>query len=134
MPPFKQCVQFQSFKLLSARKFDCEDIEGIYNNILPVRIRSPLLDVLPKALRNLYDNMSRTTESVVPLAFLTVLRQVAPQFAEIGRSKSGGMGGYAQQGLFLPYSYFLDVTTNTLLRCGRVLDTDPACTEGRSWY
>ncbi|KAL4065479.1 hypothetical protein V8B97DRAFT_2010451 [Scleroderma yunnanense] len=55
------------------------------------------LDVLPKALRDLYVNMSRTTESVVPLPFLTVLRQVVPQFAELDRSKSGMMAGYAQQ-------------------------------------
>ncbi|KAG6334550.1 hypothetical protein ID866_4547 [Astraeus odoratus] len=55
------------------------------------------LDVLPKTLRDLYDNMSRTTESVVPVAFLTVLRQVVPQFGEIDRSRAGMMAGYAQQ-------------------------------------
>ncbi|KIM61831.1 hypothetical protein SCLCIDRAFT_1178973 [Scleroderma citrinum Foug A] len=55
------------------------------------------LDVLPKALRELYNNMSRTTESVVPLTFLTILRQAVPQFAEVDRSKSGMMAAYAQQ-------------------------------------
>ncbi|KAF9221830.1 cysteine proteinase [Gyrodon lividus] len=55
------------------------------------------LDVLPRALRDLYYNMSRTTESVVPTTFLTVLRQVIPQFGEVDRSKSGMMAAYAQQ-------------------------------------
>ncbi|KIO05881.1 hypothetical protein M404DRAFT_15289 [Pisolithus tinctorius Marx 270] len=55
------------------------------------------LDVLPKALRDLYNNMSNTTESVVPISFLTVLRQVVPQFGELDRSKAGMMPGYAQQ-------------------------------------
>ncbi|KAI6167703.1 hypothetical protein EDD17DRAFT_1534319 [Pisolithus thermaeus] len=55
------------------------------------------LDVLPKALRDLYNSMSQTTESVVPASFLTVLRQVVPQFSELDRSKAGMMSGYAQQ-------------------------------------
>ncbi|KAH7882689.1 hypothetical protein F5I97DRAFT_301459 [Phlebopus sp. FC_14] len=55
------------------------------------------LDVLPRALRDLYSNMSRTTESVVPTSFLTVLRQVVPQFNEIDRAKMGMLAGYAQQ-------------------------------------
>jgi ubiquitin carboxyl-terminal hydrolase 14 len=59
---------------------------------------SPHLDVLPRALRDLYSNMSRTTEGYIPNAFLTVLRQVVPQFGEIDRSgKNGMLGGYAQQ-------------------------------------
>ncbi|KAI6022948.1 hypothetical protein PISMIDRAFT_97204 [Pisolithus microcarpus 441] len=55
------------------------------------------LDVLPKALRDLYNTMSQTTESVVPAVFLNVLRQVVPQFSELDRSKAGMMSGYAQQ-------------------------------------
>lgn len=64
--------------------------------------------------------MSRTTDSITPIGFLQVLRQVFfffliyalllkylsvkvnPQFAEVDRSGKGGMlgaaGGYAQQG------------------------------------
>lgn len=60
--------------------------------------RSSHLDVFPRALRDLYLNMSRTTESVIPSAFLAVLRHVVPQFNELDRSKSGPMMGYAQQG------------------------------------
>ncbi|KIJ64270.1 hypothetical protein HYDPIDRAFT_90832 [Hydnomerulius pinastri MD-312] len=55
------------------------------------------VDILPRALRDLYSNMSRTTESVVPATFLSVLRQVIPQFNEMDRSKGGMMAGHAQQ-------------------------------------
>ncbi|KZT00260.1 cysteine proteinase [Laetiporus sulphureus 93-53] len=55
---------------------------------------------LPSALKNLYSQMSRTTDSVVPSTFLAVLRQTFPQFAEQARN-SKGLGGmfamYAQQ-------------------------------------
>ncbi|THG95150.1 hypothetical protein EW026_g6448 [Hermanssonia centrifuga] len=55
---------------------------------------------LPGALNGLYTSMSKTTEAVTPMSFLTSLRQAFPQFAEMARS-SGGMkgltGGYAQQ-------------------------------------
>lgn len=58
---------------------------------------------LPSALRNLYQNMSRTTDAVVPATFLAALRQAFPQFAEV--SRSGGIKGmpamYAQQGTSL---------------------------------
>ncbi|KIK95193.1 hypothetical protein PAXRUDRAFT_779329 [Paxillus rubicundulus Ve08.2h10] len=46
------------------------------------------IDVLPRSLRDLFSNMSRTTESVVPASFLTVLRQVIPQFGEVDRSRA----------------------------------------------
>ncbi|KAG6866310.1 hypothetical protein C0991_005777 [Blastosporella zonata] len=54
---------------------------------------------LPAALRDLYANMSRTTDSITPMSFLSTLRQVNPQFAEMDRgSKVSGMAaGYAQQ-------------------------------------
>lgn len=52
---------------------------------------------LPKSLSALYTQMSKTTDSVLPLAFLQTLRQVVPQFGEMDRSGKGGMGGYAQQ-------------------------------------
>ncbi|KAF9235909.1 hypothetical protein BU15DRAFT_77515 [Melanogaster broomeanus] len=55
------------------------------------------IDVLPRGLRDLYTNMSRTTESVVPTSFLNILRQVVPQFGEVDRSKAGMLAGYAQQ-------------------------------------
>jgi ubiquitin carboxyl-terminal hydrolase 14 len=65
----------------------------------PTSDRSPHLDVLPRALRDLYSNMSRTTEGYIPTTFLTVLRQAVPQFGEVDRSgKNGILGGYAQQG------------------------------------
>ena len=55
---------------------------------------------LPSALGNLYQQMSRTTDSVVPGTFLTALRQAFPQFAEQSRSGKGvgGLAMYAQQG------------------------------------
>lgn len=40
---------------------------------------------LTAALRDLYKNLAQTTESFPPFAFLTILRQVAPQFAEMSR-------------------------------------------------
>ncbi|KAH7928034.1 cysteine proteinase [Leucogyrophana mollusca] len=55
------------------------------------------LSILPKALRDLYSNMSRTSEGVIPTNFLSALRQVVPQFGEVDRSKAGMMAGYAQQ-------------------------------------
>ncbi|EPS98924.1 hypothetical protein FOMPIDRAFT_1024471 [Fomitopsis schrenkii] len=54
---------------------------------------------LPSALGSLYQQMSRTTDSVVPSTFLTALRQAFPQFAEQSRSSkgTGGFAMYAQQ-------------------------------------
>ncbi|KAH9922256.1 cysteine proteinase [Fomitopsis serialis] len=54
---------------------------------------------LPSALSGLYQQMSRTTDSVVPSTFLTALRQAFPQFAEQSRSGkgTGGFAMYAQQ-------------------------------------
>ncbi|BGP03291.1 Ubiquitin carboxyl-terminal hydrolase 6 [Rhodotorula toruloides] len=48
---------------------------------------------LTRSLRDLYQSMGRTTEGFPPLAFLSMLRQFAPQFAEQSRQH----GGYAQQ-------------------------------------
>lgn len=71
---------------------------------LQVALTAPALHSttpLPASLRDLYHNMSRTTDSITPIGFLQVLRQVNPQFAEVDRSGKGGMmggaGGYAQQ-------------------------------------
>ncbi|KAE9403389.1 cysteine proteinase [Gymnopus androsaceus JB14] len=67
---------------------------------------------LPKPLRDLYANMSRTSDSVNPMSFLTVLRQVNPQFAERDRSGKGAMmgmgGGYSQQDAEECYSQVLN--------------------------
>ncbi|KAF7759673.1 hypothetical protein Agabi119p4_11368 [Agaricus bisporus var. burnettii] len=54
---------------------------------------------LPGALRDLYANMGKTTDNVTPMSFLTVLRQVNPQFGEMDRRETRGLmlGGYAQQ-------------------------------------
>lgn len=48
---------------------------------------------LTASLRDLYKSLGTTTEPFPPLALLTILRQVAPQFAE--QQREGG--GYAQQ-------------------------------------
>ncbi|KDN47985.1 cysteine proteinase [Tilletiaria anomala UBC 951] len=53
---------------------------------------------LTASLRDLFKSMNQTTEAFHPFAFLTILRQVAPQFAEMSRPSPGGVGGgYAQQ-------------------------------------
>jgi ubiquitin carboxyl-terminal hydrolase 14 len=68
---------------------------------------------LPLAMRELYAQMGRTTEGVLPLQFLQALRVFAPQFAERARAPGGGSapsagvtgtaammgggGGFAQQ-------------------------------------
>lgn len=53
---------------------------------------------LPKSLSALYANMARTTDSVMPMAFLQTLRGVVPRFGELERGR--GVAGYAQQGAF----------------------------------
>ncbi|KAJ7585240.1 hypothetical protein C8J56DRAFT_950201 [Mycena floridula] len=63
---------------------------------------------LPPSLRDLYSSMSRTTDAVVPATFLTTLRRVAPQFAELSRNSSGGARGYAQQDAEECYSQILN--------------------------
>ena len=64
------------------------------------------------ALRNLYNQMSTTTESVTPAVFLAALRHAFPQFAEMSRASGMkaliGGGGYAQQGASsLPHAYYI---------------------------
>ncbi|EKM76662.1 hypothetical protein AGABI1DRAFT_44583 [Agaricus bisporus var. burnettii JB137-S8] len=46
---------------------------------------------LPGALRDLYANMGKTMDSVTPMSFLSVLRQVNPQFGEMDRRETRGM-------------------------------------------
>lgn len=53
---------------------------------------------LAGSLRALYSDMSKTTDEVTPVRFLSALRQQFPQFAEIARGKGGMQGMYAQQG------------------------------------
>ena len=60
--------------------------------------------VLTRALKDLFNSMKNTTEPFVPIGFLTVLRQVVPQFGELAREGKNGMGGYAQQGNVVVYS------------------------------
>ncbi|KAJ7222401.1 hypothetical protein GGX14DRAFT_428633 [Mycena pura] len=59
----------------------------------------PTLPALPAALGSLYSQMVQTTDSVAPVTFLNLLREVNPQFAEFDRAHShGGLGRmYAQQ-------------------------------------
>ncbi|KAH9851300.1 cysteine proteinase [Lenzites betulinus] len=55
---------------------------------------------LPVALRNLYTEMAKTTDSVRPIAFLAALRHAFPQFAEMARGSPHQVltqGGHAQQ-------------------------------------
>jgi len=51
---------------------------------------------LTQALGSTYASMRNTTGAFTPFAFLGILRQVVPQFAERASGK-GGMAGYAQQ-------------------------------------
>ncbi|RDB23339.1 Ubiquitin carboxyl-terminal hydrolase 6 [Hypsizygus marmoreus] len=69
---------------------------------LQIALSAPALQSttpLPAALRDLYASMSRTTDSITPMAFLSTLRQVNPQFAEMDRREKtrGPSAGYAQQ-------------------------------------
>ncbi|KAJ7042913.1 hypothetical protein C8F04DRAFT_56589 [Mycena alexandri] len=62
----------------------------------------PVLTALPAALGSLYTRMIHTADTVAPVAFLNLLREVNPQFAERDRAHSHGgmnalMGGFAQQ-------------------------------------
>ncbi|KAF7321006.1 Ubiquitin carboxyl-terminal hydrolase [Mycena chlorophos] len=60
----------------------------------------PVLAALPAALGSLYSSMVQTSDTVTPVTFLSILRDVNPQFAERDRGgHSHGMmgGGYAQQ-------------------------------------
>ncbi|KAJ3886912.1 hypothetical protein GG344DRAFT_56594 [Lentinula edodes] len=66
---------------------------------------------LPRPLRDLYANLSRTSDAVNPASFLNILRQVNPQFAERDRNRKGSMGiggGYAQQDAEECYSQVLN--------------------------
>ncbi|KAF5366810.1 hypothetical protein D9758_006579 [Tetrapyrgos nigripes] len=78
------------------------------NASLPTSPSSPL----PLALRNLYTNMTRTTDAINPSAFLNVLRQVNPQFAERDRSGKmaamGMMAAFSQQDAEECYSTILN--------------------------
>lgn len=70
------------------------------------------------ALKHLFNGMSGTTEGYAPHHFLGALRQVAPQFAEMGR----GGGGYAQQDA--------DECWTTMTNALRAV---PGSTTGKSW-
>ncbi|KAJ7456957.1 hypothetical protein FB451DRAFT_1275366 [Mycena latifolia] len=78
------------------------DIPGAMPDLVPTNAPArPVLAALPAALGSLYSNMLRTSDTVAPVAFLNLLREVNPQFAERDRGHSHGMnammGGYAQQ-------------------------------------
>ncbi|WFC97872.1 ubiquitinyl hydrolase 1 [Malassezia yamatoensis] len=65
---------------------------------------------LTAALRDLFREMSKTSKPFPPLLFLTVLRKVAPQFAEMAQ----GGGGYAQQDAEEVYVRILNALSNYL--------------------
>jgi ubiquitin carboxyl-terminal hydrolase 14 len=66
----------------------------LYWPYLILSLRSRDLNPIARTLRDLYVSMSRSTGGVMPLAFLTVLREAVPQFAERNRTGTG----HAQQG------------------------------------
>ena len=73
---------------------------------------------LTRSMRDLFTNMRSTTDAVTPMGFLSVLRQVAPQFGEMarrGESSVPGMAAYAQQGMPHVLSRLFD--TNLNLTC-----------------
>ncbi|CEQ42763.1 SPOSA6832_04620 [Sporobolomyces salmonicolor] len=75
---------------------DMSDAELAQAAQYPVGLQNlaPQPDVqLTRSLRDLYQDMGRTTEGFPPFAFLNMLRQFAPQFAERSRQT----GQYAQQ-------------------------------------
>ncbi|KXN85247.1 Ubiquitin carboxyl-terminal hydrolase 6 [Leucoagaricus sp. SymC.cos] len=69
---------------------------------------------LPGALRDLYQNMGKTTDNITPMGFLSILRQVNPQFAEMDRREKSSlmMGGYAQQDAEECYSFIIQTLRN----------------------
>ncbi|KAF6749758.1 ubiquitin carboxyl-terminal hydrolase 6 [Ephemerocybe angulata] len=95
---------------------------------------------LPGALRDMYHNMSRTTDSVTPVGFLQVLRQVNPQFGEVDRSeKKSGMGmamGYAQQDAEECYSAIVNSLRNVpgLNSEGKIVSTSAQASLGEGRF
>ncbi|KAJ7353189.1 hypothetical protein DFH08DRAFT_856147 [Mycena albidolilacea] len=63
----------------------------------PAPVARPVLPGLPGALGSLYGTMSRTADTVAPVAFLNLLREVNPQFAERTRGGNAMLASYAQQ-------------------------------------
>ena len=69
---------------------------------------------LTAALRDLFREMDKTSNPFPPLLLLTVLRKVAPQFAEM----APGGGGYAQQDAEEVYVRILNALGNFLSSTG----------------
>lgn len=53
--------------------------------------------ILSQGLQQLFTQLKIATGPYTPLAFLTILRQVVPQFGEMARVGKSGSEGYAQQ-------------------------------------
>lgn len=68
--------------------------------------------LLPGALRDLYRDMGKTTDSITPMQFLSILRQENPQFAEVDRREKSMMRGYAQQDAEECYSFIIQTLRN----------------------
>jgi len=64
-------------------------------------------------MRDLFSGMEQKGDAVAPLALLTQLRVLAPQFAEVDERS----GGFAQQGQFA-------VQTPLIFRCRRSVDSN----------
>ncbi|KAF4612078.1 hypothetical protein D9613_003868 [Agrocybe pediades] len=109
---------------------------------LQIALNAPSLQSttpLPGALRDLYHNMSRTTDSITPMQFLQVLREVNPQFAEMDRSEKRatdlmmGRQVYAQQDAEECYAAIINSLRNVpgLDENGRSLGTGAEAVAGR---
>lgn len=91
-------------------------------------------NVLTRSMKNMYNEMKKTTDAYTPMAFLAVLRQVVPQFGEV--SNVAGMRGYAQQGSITFFLFFLSVDVWPIMlsyRCWGMLVTNCQCSSCVTW-
>ncbi|KAN0065417.1 deubiquitinating enzyme [Thecaphora frezii] len=84
---------------------------------------------LTAALRDLYKNLGQTTEAFPPIAFLSILRQVAPQFAEMSRDG----GGYAQQDAEEAWVRIIQALQNSLKGLPVTAGSDGGNTDSRDF-
>ncbi|KAF5329651.1 hypothetical protein D9619_008920 [Psilocybe cf. subviscida] len=97
---------------------------------------------LPGALRDLYHNMSKTTDTIKPVKFLQVLREVNPQFAEMDRREGKAMDsmlgrqGYAQQDADECYGTIVNSLRNVpgLDASGNTVSTGAEAAVGRARF
>ncbi|CAA7262071.1 unnamed protein product [Cyclocybe aegerita] len=108
---------------------------------LQVALTAPSLQSttpLPESLRDLYRNMTLTTDGITPIKFLQVLRQVNPQFAEMDRTEKRaqdfmmGRQVYSQQDAEECYNAIVNSLRNVpgLDAEGKSLSTGPEAVTG----